>query len=359
MTAPPTRTDWFAEVKAHAPQVADVATALGFVVRGRRWGPCPACNTDTPHHPACTFRHGGLGWMCSRCKETGDALTLVAIAQAGTRKPVGAQWAEVRAWFARAGLCTPDGDRPVVVRPMPVRPPPVEVPYPDADELAHFLTLGGPVEDDPEVAAFWHARGFGARTGATWALSERARWPAWWPLGYRSLYRLACPMYDARGVVRSVHARAVRDPGTWPDGKPRMKTCAPKGVRGDSLLFADPWIAVPMLRGERVSCDILTIEGITDNCAVTSVALPGLAILGGISGSFKALADVRLPPGCVVFVGTDNDPAGDKYAAEVVAAIGDRAECRRVVWGIRGQDASDIVTVGVDVRVRLGAATPM
>jgi hypothetical protein len=266
-------------------------------------------------------------------------------------------WRDVRAWFAARGWCSSDGVASTWVA--PVRPPPVEVPYPDADELAHFLTLGGPVEDDPEVAAFWHARGFGARAGAAWALPERARWPAWWPLGYKSLYRLACPMYDARGVVRSVHARAVRDPGTWPDGKARMKTCAPKGVRGDSLLFADPWIAVPMLRGERVSCDILTIEGITDYCATTSQALPGLAILGVISGSCAAFADIVFPPGAVLFIGTDNDAAGDKYAAAIYAAVKDRVECRRVVWGIRGQDASDIVRAGIDVRMRLAAATPM
>ena len=347
MTAPLTRTDWFAEVDA-ATTTREVAAALGLTVKRRKFGPPPCCGDNDARGAAGSVRD--RLWVC-KCGAKGNMAGLVKLAL-GTQ-----DWREVRAWFAARGWCSSDGAASTWVA--PVRPPPVEVPYPDADELARFLTLGGPVEDDPEVAAFWHARGFGARTGAAWALPERARWPAWWPLGHRSLYRLACPMYDAHGVVRSVHARAVRDPGTWPDGKPRMKTCAPKGVRGDSLLFADPWIAVPMLRGEDVRCDVLVVEGITDYCAVTSVALPGLAILGGISGSFKALADVRLPPGCVVFVGTDNDPAGDKYAAEVVAAVGERAECRRVVWGIRGQDASDIVKVGVDVRVRLGAATPM
>jgi hypothetical protein len=42
-----------------------------------------------------------------------------------------------------------------------------------------------------------------------------------------------------------------------------------------------------------------------------------------------------------------------------VAAVGDRAECRRVVWGIRGQDASDIVKAGIDVRMRLACARGM
>ena len=84
--------------------------------------------------------------------------------------------------------------------------------------------------------------------------------------------------------------------------------------------------------------------------------LPGVAVLGGISGSFRALGDVRFPPGCVVYIGTDNDEAGDKYAAEVRAAVGNRAECRRVRWGVRGMDASDIVKAGVSVPSRLSAA---
>jgi hypothetical protein len=148
-------------------------------------------------------------------------------------------------------------------------------------------------------------------------------------------------------------------PGAYEDGQVRPKTHAPGKVRGDSLLFADPWIAVPMLRGEDVRCDVLVVEGITDYCAVTSVALPGLAILGVISGSCAAFADIVFPPGAVLFIGTDNDAAGDKYAAAIYAAVKDRIECRRVVWGIRGQDASDIVRAGIDVRMRLAAATPM
>lgn len=344
MTAPPTRTDWFAEVDA-ATTVAEVAERLGLTVRGRRIVGMRCCNSNDKRGGTTAYAQT---WVC-KCGAKGNTRGLVRL-HLGTE-----DWREVRAWFADAGWCSPDGYVSTWVAPPP-RPAPPPLAYP---ELGDFLTLGGPVEDDPEVAAFWHARGFGARTGAAWALPERAQWPAWWGCGFARVWRLACPMYDAHGVIRSVHARAVRDPGTYDDGQVRPKTHAPGKVRGDSLLFADPWIAVPMLRGEDIRCDVLVVEGITDYCAVTSVALPGLAILGGISGSFKALADVRLPPGCVVFVGTDNDTAGDKYAAEVVAAVGERAECRRVVWGIRGQDASDIVRAGVDVRVRVGAATPM
>lgn len=342
--------DWFEESKASA-STADVAAALGMIVRRNRFGPCPVCNEDVKGRGI--VRVKGPVWLCSRCPAKGNTPQLVAILLHGTPKP--ASWSQVRAWFASRGWCSGDGTDAPRWTPPPPRPAPEPEPYPDEGELARFLSLGGAVEHDREVAAFWHARGFGARTGAAWALPavHRPGWPEWWGCGYRRTWRLACPMVDATGTIRSVHARAVVD------DEGRGKTRSPKERRLDSLLFADPWIAVPMLRGERVACDVLVAEGITDYCALTSIALPGVAILGGISGSFRALAEVRLPPGCVVFVGTDNDAAGDKYAAEVVAAVGERAECRRVVWGVGGQDASDIVRAGVDVRERLALAVTL
>lgn len=281
---------------------------------------------------------------------------MVAAWLTGGTAPGKGEWGQVRAWFADAGWCSSDGSRSTWVAPPP-RPPEPPPAYPD---LGDFLSLGGPVEEDREVLAFWRARGFGPRTGAAWALPTYATWPAWWGCGRARLWRLAVPMYDAHGVVRSVHARAIRDPGTYKGtGEKRPKTHAPGKVRGDSLLFADPWLGLWLLRGESVPAEVLVCEGITDYCACTSVELPGVAVLGGISGSWRALAEVRWPSGCVVYVGTDNDPAGDKYAAEVVAAVGDRAECRRVVWGVDGQDASDVVKAGVSVRSRLDAAERM
>lgn len=347
--------DWFAEVDAST-TVAEVAERLGLTVRGRRIVEPPCCNRTDKRGSATAYAHT---WSCA-CGAKGSVAQLVRAKLSAT------DWVDVRAWFADAGWCSPDGTRSTWVAPPP-RPAPPPPAYP---ELGDFLTLGGPVEDDAEVLAFWRSRGFGPRTGAAWALPTHATWPAWWGCGHARLWRLACPMYDAGGVARSIHARAIREPGVYHggprNGDKRPKTHAPGGVRGDSLLFADPWLGVPLLQGREPVCDILVIEGITDFCATTSVEIPELAILGVISGSAQALRHVRLPRlragmrDRIVYVGTHNDPAGDKYAAEVRAAVGDRAECRRVVWGLRratgADDASDIVKAGVSVRARLDAA---
>lgn len=337
------RVDWFAEVDAST-TVAEVATRLGLTVRRRRFGPCPACNADDKRGPVGIVRE--RLWCC-KCGAKGNLTQLVRLSL-GTD-----DWRQVRAWFADAGWCSGEGTRSTWTPPPP-KPPPPPLAYPD--DVEAFLALGGPVEDDAEVHAFWSSRGYGPHTDAFCALPTYAPWPDWWGCGRAKLWRLAAPMYDAHGVVRSVHARAVRDPGVYASGprkgEKRPKTHAPYNVRGDGLLFADPWLGRWLLRGESVPERVLVVEGITDYAAVTSQRIPGLAVLGGISGSFKALADVRWPTGCVLYLGTDNDTAGDAYAAEVRVPI----ETRRVVWGLRGQDASDIVRAGVSVEARLRAA---
>lgn len=326
------RVDWFAEIDAST-TVAAVATRLGLTVRGRRIVSPPCCNRQDKRGSATAYP---LKWSCA-CGQSGNLTQLVRLSL-GTD-----DWRQVRAWFADAGWCSGEGMRSTWTPPPPREPePPPDYP-PDPFDV---LDRGRRVEDDPEVAAFWKARGYGPHTDALFALpAERRGWPAWWGCGFAGVWRLAAPMYDARGVVRSVHARAVvpTDKG---------KTRSPKGCRIDSLLFADPWIGRWLLRGESVPERVLLCEGITDYAAVTSQRIPGLAVLGGISGSFRALSDIRWPKGCVLYIGTHNDEAGDAYAAEV------RVDCetRRVRWGIRGRDASDIVRLGVSVEGRLRAA---
>ena len=317
-----TRSDWFAEVRAAAPHVTEVAERLGLGVRRQRFGPCPACGRDDRNHPSVTARHGGAGWMCAGCKATGDVIQLAAWRITGTARPAGSSWGEVRSWFAAQGWCSGDGAVGSWVAP-PRREVP-KLPYPDRDELLSLLRACRPVEDVREVKAWCEARGIVGRVHGA-VLPDVHPWPAWWPFRARP-WRLVCPMVDAMGAVTSIHARATEDEGG------RGKTRCPFERRGDGLFFADPLVARPMLRAQATPARVVVVEGITDYLAAARHATQdngGTAVLGGISGSFGAMAQACIPEAATVYAWTDADEAGDRYATEIARALKGR-DVRRI-----------------------------
>lgn len=351
---------WFAEVRASGVTAADVAAALGMAVRRTRLPCCPACNAEDTEHGCVTTR--GPLWRCHRCAQGGDAIKLAAWIIVHTDHPTPHEWGKVRAEFAARGWCSSDGRRSTFV---PPPPRPVEVvPYPDEPGLQLLLGSGGPVEQDPEVWSFWQRRRFGPHTGALWALPATLRgaeWPGWWGCGWKGLWRLACPAYDRDGVVRSLHARAIADTD-------KGKTRWPKERSAERLVFADPWLGVPCLRGEPVDY-ALVVEGITDYAAATSRRHPRVAVFGAASGGFQGLDGLRAR---VIFVGTDDDPAGDAYA-EIVRVGNPAAEVRRIRWGDvatdpemrtrrertgKGPDADDVLGSGVTIAEAVRGSVP-
>lgn len=295
------RTSWFEELRAAAPNVLEVAEALGMGVRQRRFGPCPACGKDDPRHPPLTPRHGGNGWMCASCKETGDVARLAAWRVTGSAKPSPDGWSQVRGVLAGSGWCSPAGPASTWT-PAPSRPMP-ELPFPDERELWRLLRACRPVSDAPEVAAWCAERRFSARLPAA-VLPDVYRWPPWWPFRGRP-WRLVCSMVDAGGVVRGLHARAT-------EPTDRGKTRWPLDRRATGLLFADPWTARPMLRGKATPRRVVVAEGITDYLAASRHAGPDTAILGAASGGFAALGMAGIPRTATVYAWTDPDAAGDR-----------------------------------------------
>lgn len=318
---------WYEDLRRSAPSVLDVAEALGLVVRMRRFGPCPACGKDDPRHQACTPRHGGAGWMCAHCKATGDVVSLAAWVLTGSARPPPDGWAAVRARLASHGWCSPD-DRAHAAWTPPARPtraPEPEPEYPDARAVLALLRACRPPAHVPAVAEWCRGRGLDVAGLPAGVLPDVYPWPPWWPWGARS-WRLVVAACDARGVVRSLHARASPDPG---DGAP--KTRWPRGCRCTGLLFASP-AARAWLRGAAPApARLLVAEGITDYLAATQTArrAPGTLVLGAASGGFGALAEAPIPRATRVLVATDPDAAGDRYAAQVLAAI-PRHDVRRV-----------------------------
>lgn len=261
--------------------------------------------------------------MCAACKATGDAARLAAWAVAGRPDPTPAGWESVRDVLARYGWCSaPDAPRGTWT-PTP-RAPVAPDPWPDPTELRRLLGACRPVPAVPEVAAWVAGRGMDPALVPAAVLPDVAPWPPWWPFRGRP-WRLVVSAVDALGVPRSIHARATEDTD-------RGKTRWPLERRCQGLVFADPRVARPMLQGLARPARVVVCEGVTDYLAAAQHATTdrgGLAVLGAASGGFAALRDAAVPADAVVYAWTDHDAAGDRYAAEIVAALPDH-DVRRV-----------------------------
>ena len=317
-----TERTWFDEVRDSRPSVVDVALHLGLSVRGRRFGPCPCCGKDDARHPPLTLRHGDSGWMCAHCKQTGDVVRLASWVVCNAPKPEVTGWDSVRAVFASAGWCSPSGDGSTWNTPKPRTVLP-EAPLPDHDLVWGMLRACRKITDVPGVADYLASRGLPTTIPAA-VLPDVYPWPWFWPFGRERIWRLAVSAVDHNGMVRSLHARAV---GPSPHGSTRW----PFGCRSTRLLFADPVVARPMLRSSTRPAAVLVLEGITDYLAGCVRAPRGTAVLGATSGGFGALSEARIPKDVPIYVGTDNDRTGDRYAEEIKTALRGY-NLRRINW---------------------------
>lgn len=323
------RADWFDEVKRAAPDIGDVAAALGMDVRGRRFGPCPECGVDDRRHPPVGITFRGEGWRCYHCQAVGDAVALVALVTVGTRRPKGMAWGEVRAVCAAQGWCSGDGERATWTP--PVARPRVEAPYPERDELVRLLLACRRPMEAPELHPWFAARGWTRRLPAG-VLPDVYGWPGFWPEHMRG-FKLVVPMVTPDGRVTSMHGR-------WPSTvAPWGKTRWPKERRATGLLFSDPWVGRPYLQGGRRPDRVLVTEGITSFLSACCRTVPGTAVIGADNGGFGALPKMT---GVSVFVATDcgdADGTGDRYWREAKARI---PHARRVLLPGK-MDVADIL----------------
>lgn len=177
---------------------------------------------------------------------------------------------------------------------------------------------------DPEVAGWLQGRGIPLDAPGDYqlrALPADAVCPAWargplpgggWGPWARAGYRALLPLWDPNGWIRSVVARAVRpaDPKSLP----------PTGFGRRGLVLANP-AAVSVLAGnaapERV---VLVVEGEPDWLTMVAV-LPGVPVIGVASGSWRSAFAARFSDSTTWHLATDDNAAGDGYAAEVAAAL--------------------------------------
>lgn len=318
--------------------IAEVAAALGMTP-GRRgsWGPCPACRADRrgserPPRGPLGVSPSGKGWHCWVCHAKGDGGSLASLALVGVAHPDAEQVREVEAWAETHGLCLPRGAPRSSAPATPYRPPPPPAPEPPPSypppHLIDDVRRTHPADTRcvVEVVAWQRSRGLGdmslwARARIT-ARSVRALVPAGYPL--------VVPLCDAAGETRSVHCRRADEE--------RPKTRSPAGFDVRGLFFADS-VALAMLRGTPPGAGLaVVVEGVTDYLRACQIAPPDVAVLGGISGSFVAIGALACLP-ADVWVLTDADEAGDRYAEQVAAG------CPRAVR-VRPPDGQDLGNAG-------------
>lgn len=155
-----------------------------------------------------------------------------------------------------------------------------------------------------------------------------SRWPS-------TGYRVVAPLFDQRGVIANVQARAVIDRSP--------KTLFPSGSSASGSLFACSR-GVEVLRGEwrDVPCYLLG-EGLTDHVALT-IASP-IPVLSAPGTSMAAAGVGTWVRDAVLYVALDFDPAGNT----AVHAVSERAyqfgakQVRRIEWPKGAKDACDVL----------------
>jgi hypothetical protein len=302
--------------------VAEVADALGRGGDPRRGYPCPACGEATRdgRRGAVVVGPNG-GWHCYRCAAVGDGLDYLSYALNGhrLREATPEQRSAVRDWC---------GEAPAPLPSRPVAPPRYAdvssfwsacYPCPSGDP---FLTERRLVNVPPHLARF------------TPPVNPAAPdlFPAWWPRGRADTWRLVTRGWsfaaredgagDAEGPAPhavNLHGRAVVEPPEF-EGR-RIKTLWGRGLDARGLLF---WNKRPTLDAQLV----VVAEGITDWLAFACWAdsRPGVVVLGLTSGGDSAFTGaigpahpLHVPATADLILATDDDPAGDAYAARIAS----------------------------------------
>lgn len=216
----------------------------------------------------------------------------------------------------------------------PVRPERVEPTYPDADELAAVWNAAGPVDsEDGDDAAreTLAARGIDVADVDGGDLARvvlpSATLPAWAVYGRRSWletgHRLLLPVYDANGVMRSVRAWRIEGADDTP------KRLPPKDCKAGGVVLASE-IGVAMLAGTFRPAVVVIAEGESDYLTWATKRLDKpAAVLGVFAGAWTPEIAARVPDGASVYVRTDHDTAGDKYAAQVNETLRGRCTVKR------------------------------
>ena len=342
---------------------------LGRRASSVRMTPCPACRAerltkraaDRPG-PVLVNNDRPGRWKCLQCEAAGDAIDLLAYHAGGRRfRDLDRDAkAEVRSraldWLGRSPTQMEDGARTPgpgidAARSHPSKP---KRPPPTADELSAVWGRAQRPDGEPAVADYLRYRGLDpvclSDLGIVGLLPRDARVPRWAYAAREEGLRLMLKRCNHRGEARTILFRRCVPASSGDAKKTRMPLGAPcrgmtlqcplarqvmrHGTHPSEWPGTSPDPAFPIDSGapgwpaER-PLELVITEGEMDFLAWVQRAGDAdeyaPAVVGIGSGWWTAEHAQRVPDGTRVLIATDNDEAGDDYAALIARTFAGRA----------------------------------
>ena len=335
----------------------DVLTMLNCDKIKGRFSPCPICGeVYEPYNkrhgkqikrgPVRTYFSKTVGYYlfyCNACKASGSMFNLAALklfnVSYATMKASG-ETHLLRPWFeSNFSLCTNTTMAKRRSRPLP----PIRE-YPPADEVKAFYNSTKKITTHPKVCEYLQGRGIDPRKCIPFAriadrefdiesLTKKAKTDSngetvakpWFFKNYLWQYPLVFPLFNYKGDFKSVIAR-----NCWKQSR-NLKTIFPSGYSCSELfnmsLDVRSWIV------EKDFIDEIWItEGEIDYLHLAS---EGLNVIGIGSGRLSHLQLLQWTPMQKVYIATDNDEAGERYAKKIPNLV-QPAKSYRVNFGKLG-----------------------
>ena len=313
-------------------KIEKILSDCGHTLKKKRFKDCPACGasrTKKDSRPPV----GVVGvdrWHCNSCQTEGNKFDLIS--------------------YYLHGCCASDLDdfrvlktyvnavetSPKKAKPIEVIPPPE---YPPIDEVNYVLKRGvkflRDVNTTTKLSEFLKTRGldkmkipcglanpyWGGWDDLSEVQASNNKMTRWFPRLWAREYGLVFPLVDHLGRIRSLLGR------TW--YKTTRKTTVPISYTTKGLLLANHK-AREWMKTKEFQREVLICEGEMDY-ATACQEWDGL-VIGVRSGSIDVCSLLPWAEGMNVYISTDNDLVGDKYARKLSSLVG-KAEPLRVKFG--------------------------
>lgn len=313
----------------------DIVTLLNVELRktsmsngGQLSGPCPVCMDGTDRLSVYPNDSRGPRAICRVCNLGGDSVFWSILLDGGNPKEKGVtgRYLRDRGYLSPS---SPAKRKATSKRSAKLAPTVSATKRIDPKRVQAIWSNLTPMLNVPEVAAYLRSRGIDPVTSEDADLARAIP-----PKGPKLPHELHCggtswratahalvvSMFDHDGNRAGLHARAI--------GNAENKTLNPIGQSPIGLVFADS-AGVELLKGSPVNDRVLIAEGLTDWLAwschwgVDGRIERAPAILGVVSGSWREDSQLakRIPRGFTVTICTDDDEAGERYAAKIARSL--------------------------------------